>query len=269
MINLEQIGGGPITDAFRERSSEIVRPRNWATANSCGMNSPPNRRAQPFFFFSTFLKFNLAAIQLSWYSVSAALGVHPAEEALDSRKCPQWPIENVIKKTNLLPTHLSLSLPSLSIPGWKSNKRLPVCPGITVCDFSLTSQAALWHGGVIVSGGSKPFCHGRVEKDKAGPQSICLAGHCCIVSPEAEEDRDWHMSGKFTRGTKPPAPACLPTAWDCVQFACEFDRIAARRSTAYRRTWRCQFDLKRPAPLQTMAPLFAAQPQNHATSGQY
>lgn len=29
----------------------------------------------------------------------------------------------------------------------------PVCSGITACDFSLTSKAALWHFGVIVSGG--------------------------------------------------------------------------------------------------------------------
>lgn len=154
------------------------------------------------------------------------------------------------KKTNLLPI-LSLPAlsPSLSIPGWKSNKPLPVCPGITVCDFSLTSQAALWHGGVIVSGGWKPFCHGRVEKDKAGPQSICLAGHRGIVSPAPEEDRDWHMSGKFTRGTKHPASACLPTARECVRFACEFDGMAARTTTVCRRTRQCQFDLKRAALL--------------------
>lgn len=137
--------------------------------------------------------------------MSAALGVHPAEGALDSGKCAQWPIENEIKKQTCYPSSPSLpSPPSLSIHGWESNKPLPVCPGITVCDFSLTSQAALWHGGVIVSRGWKPFCHGRVEKDKAGPQSICLTGHCGIVSPASEEDRDWHMSGKVHARDKTP-----------------------------------------------------------------
>lgn len=65
----------------------------------------------------------------------------------------------------------------------EEQQALSVCSGITVCDFSLTSQAALWHGGVIVSGGWKPFSHGRVEKDKAVPQSLCLAEHCGLVSP--------------------------------------------------------------------------------------
>lgn len=98
---------------FEKLSSEIARPRNWATANSCGMNSPLNRRAQPFFFFSTFLKFNLATIPLSWYSVSAALGVHQAEGALDSDKCAQWPIENEIKKQTCYPSSPSLPSPPL------------------------------------------------------------------------------------------------------------------------------------------------------------
>lgn len=99
------------------------------------------------------------------------------------------------EKTNLLPIlslsalspSSSLTRPSLAVlcPSeiLEEQQTLPVCPGITVCDFSLTSQAALWHGGMIVSGGWKPFCHGRVEKDKAVPQSFCLAEHCRLVSP--------------------------------------------------------------------------------------
>lgn len=68
-----------------------------------------------------------------------------------------------------------------------------VCSGITVCDFSLTSQAALWHRGVIVSGGWRPFCHGRVEKDKASPQPPRLAERCDLVSPA------WWRIGTGTR----------------------------------------------------------------------
>lgn len=99
------------------------------------------------------------------------------------------------KKTNLLPIPSLCPLLSstLFIPSsppvlcWSEilveQQAFPVCPGKTVCDFSLTSQAALWHGGVIVSGGWKPFCYGRVEKDKAVPQPLCLAEHCGLVSP--------------------------------------------------------------------------------------
>lgn len=136
------------------------------------------------------LKFNLATTAWRLHSVSTAEG------ALDSGKCRQWPIENETeKKTNLLPIP-SLCPPlssTLSIPSsppvlcWREilvdQQAFPVCAGITVCDFSLTSQAALWHGGVIVSGGWKTFCYGRVEKDKAVPQPLCLAEHCGLVSP--------------------------------------------------------------------------------------
>lgn len=193
------------------------------------MNSALNRRSQPsFFFFSPFLKFNFAAIPLSRYSVSTALGVRPAEGALDSGKRAQWPIENEMKKQTCYPSSPSLpsSLPSPtpSIPGgaesWKSNKPLPVCPGITVCDFSLTSQAALWHGGVIVSGGWKPFCHGRVEKDKATPHSILsrwVLRHCLTCAGGGR--RLAHERKVQARGKTPPLPAsaCLPTAWDRVR----------------------------------------------------
>lgn len=82
----------------------------------------------------------------------------------------------------LYPLNLSIpACPVLSCPVlcWseilEEQQAFPVCSGMTVCDFSLTSQAALWHGGVIVSGGWRPFCHGRVEKDKAVPQPLCLA----------------------------------------------------------------------------------------------
>lgn len=65
---------------------------------------------------------------------------------------------------------------------------------MTVCDFSLTSQAALWHRGVIVTGGWRPFCHGRVEKDKASPQPAPSGGALrpCLTCPA--EDRDGHKS---------------------------------------------------------------------------
>lgn len=47
--------------------------------------------------------------------------------------------------------------PSLPVLRWseilEEQQVFPVCSGMTVYDFSLTSQAALWHGGVIVSGG--------------------------------------------------------------------------------------------------------------------
>jgi len=78
----------------------------------------------------------------------------------------------------------------------EEQQAFPVCPGITACDFFLTSQAALWHGGVIVSGGWS-FYHGRVEKDKL----LCLAELCGPVCPPGGGYR--HMSGKFTCRTLP------------------------------------------------------------------
>lgn len=105
-----------------------------------------------------------------------------------------------MKKQTCYPSSLSLPSPRSSPPPppssippsppvlcWseilEEQQAFPVCSGITVCDFSLTSQAALWHGGVIVRGGWKPFCHGRVEKDKAVPQPLCLAELRGLVSP--------------------------------------------------------------------------------------
>lgn len=59
----------------------------------------------------------------------------------------------------LLPSSSTPSIPFHPLPvlSWseilKEQKALPVCSGIMVCDFSLTSKAALWHGGVIVIDG--------------------------------------------------------------------------------------------------------------------
>lgn len=77
-------------------------------------------------------------------------------------KCGQWQFEIQIKKQACYPTSLSLSLclfplhpsllfthPSIHCLSWagcevlEEQQAFPVCSGITVCDFSLTSQAAL------------------------------------------------------------------------------------------------------------------------------
>lgn len=130
------------------------------------------------------------------------LGVHctwcpPQKEHLTLVNAANGQLKSKWKKQTCYPSSLSALSPLLSstpfIPPsppvlcWseilEEQQALSVCSGITVCDFSLTSQAALWHGGVIVSGGWKPFYHGRVEKDKAVPQPLCLAEHCGLVSP--------------------------------------------------------------------------------------
>ncbi len=113
----------------------------------------------------------------------------------------------------LLPSLRSSLVPPSSPPVlcWskilEKQQAFPVCSGITVCDFFLTSQAALWHGGVIVSSGWKPFCHGRVEKDKTVPQPLCLAELCGLVSPPGGGYRvahEWkvHMQDMATLALK-------------------------------------------------------------------
>lgn len=210
-----------------------------------------------------------------------------------------------MKKTNLLPI-LSLSalsplLPStLFIPPsppvlcWseilEEQQAFPVCSGITVCDFSLTSQAALWHGGVIVSGGWKPFCHGRVEKDKAVPQPLCLAELCGLVSPPGGGYRlahEWkvHMQDMATLALKWLQENCF---WTCLSAARDVMSLANKVNGVIvgglvwfnwyncpagdpqctgglydaGLTWRGWLSLNN-------GPLLADHPQNHATLGQY
>lgn len=136
-------------------------------------------------------------LKFSNRSVEMVLGVHC------TRSTWLWWMQTITnwklsEKTNLLPI-LSLSalsplpsstafiLPFPPVLHWseilEEQQAFPVCFSIIVCDFSLTSQAALWHGGVIVNGGWKPFCYGRVDKDKAVPQQLCLDEHCGLVSP--------------------------------------------------------------------------------------
>lgn len=60
------------------------------------------------------------------------------------------------------PVHVPPHCPAPPVPNWREileeQQVFPVCFGITVCDFSLTSQAALWYCGIIVSCGWQPFC---------------------------------------------------------------------------------------------------------------
>lgn len=102
----------------------------------------------------------------------------PTEEPLDSGQ-----LKNCTGKQTCFPSSLSTFGPLSSNPHASIQQVFPVCSGITMCDFSLTSRAALWHCGVMVSGGWKRFCHSRVE-DKAVLQPLCLAECCCdLVSP--------------------------------------------------------------------------------------
>lgn len=101
-----------------------------------------------------------------------------AEETLDSGH-----LKATRENKLVFPPSLSASQPLSLNPYASVQQVFSVCSGITVCDFSLTSQAALWHRGVIVSSGWKPFCHGRAEKDKAAPQPPRLAECSVLVSP--------------------------------------------------------------------------------------
>ncbi|TNN64455.1 hypothetical protein EYF80_025306 [Liparis tanakae] len=73
--------------------------------------------------------------------------------------------------------------------------------------YALEAYDALWHRGVIVIGGWKPFGHGRVEKDKAVPQPLCLAELGGLVSPPGGGYRrahEWkvHMQDMVTLAFK-------------------------------------------------------------------
>lgn len=177
----------------------ILRLCDRATPNGSGIKlivcSQKNKRFVLFIF-------HLQTISGGWYSVTTCTWASAAQGALDLDKHQQRQIENEIK--NLL-SSLSLCVPPPStelVLSWKQEEQqvVPVCSGITECDFFLTSQAAIWHRGVIVSGGWWPFCHGRVEKHKAVPLLLCLPELYGLVSPLGEGCRlahEWwvHMQG--------------------------------------------------------------------------
>lgn len=148
----------------------ILRLCDRATPNGSGIKSLVRQKKKKKKRIVLFI-FNLQTISGGKYSVSTCTRVSTAQGALDSDKRQQRQIENEIKNPNLL-SFLSLCVPSsftCSPPhqplnsqhstalllSWKQEEQqvVPVCSGITECDFSLTSQAAIWHRGVIVSGG--------------------------------------------------------------------------------------------------------------------
>lgn len=84
----------------------------------------------------------------------------------------------------------------------EEQQAFPVCSGITVCDFSLTSQAALWHVGVLSVVAESHSATAEWRRTRLSLRHYVYLSSVAL-SHLPVEDIDWHMSGKFIRRTCP------------------------------------------------------------------